>query len=331
MRRLFLLGVIIVIFSLTSCTSFEDINNNASELNINEGLHTMAKVNKEDFINPPPIEKGHSEEQIVEEVPSQLKGSTEDHALRVSILAEIDADKINYKTNIVFSNKTGKSLDLVFDCGLLISNDKFASSTDVCLAVESMLLKKNNKEKQTIILPKDFFDIDRKLITVRYRQDKITKNLEIQLQKVEAANIVTQSVEASDFVLEVTTPTVIRNGGTLKVKGILKYIGDETVKFSHGGPIIRFSFTGSNESRDYKDLGYVTEIKTGQTFEVEDEFKVSKTGKQELMVRTTTLLVNDALIEGVGNETYLKENMVGQILELEKSTLSMHPIKIKVT
>jgi hypothetical protein len=330
MKRLFLLGVIIVIVSLTSCISLEDINNNASELNIYEGLHTMAKVTKEDFIDPPPIGKEHSEEKIVEVVPSQLKGSIEDEALRVSILAEIDADKINYKTNIVFSNKTGKSLDLVFDCGLLISNDKFASSTGVCLAVESMQLKKNNKEKQTIILPKDFFDIDSKLITVRYRQDKITKNLEIQLQSVEAANVVTQSVEASDFVLEVTTPTVIRNGGTLKVKGILKYIGDKTVKISHGGPIIRFSFTGSNESRVYTVIGYETELKPGQTFEVKDEFKVIKTGKQKLMVRTTILHANDALIEGVGNETYLKENMVGHILELEKSRLSMHPIEIQV-
>jgi hypothetical protein len=71
---------------------------------------------------------------------------------------------------------------------------------------------------------------------LRYRQDKITKNLEIQLQSVEAVNVVTQSVEASDF----------------------------------------------------------------------------------------------ALIEGVGNETYLNENMAGHILELEKSKLSMHPIEIQV-
>jgi hypothetical protein len=193
-----------------------------------------------------------------------------------------------------------------------------------------MLLKINNKEKQTIILPKVFFDIDSKLITVRYRQDKITKNLEIQLQSVDAVNVVTQSVETSDFVLEVTTLTVIRNGGTLKVKGILKYIGDEPVKISHGGPIIRFSFTGSIESRAYKSLGYINELNLGQTFEVEDEFKVSKTGNQKLMVRTTTLHANDALIEGVRNEMYLKENMLGHILELEKSKLSMYPIEIQV-
>lgn len=220
MSRPFVLGVVIVIVSLTGCTSLQD-NNNRTELNIYEGLHTSAKEIKEDFIDPPSIEKGYSEEIIVEEVSSQLKDGV-------------------------------------------------------------------------------------------------------------AANVVTQSVEASDFVLEVTTSTVIRKGWTLKVKGILKYIGDENVKLSHGGPIIRFSFTGSNESRAYKDLGYVTKLEPGQTFKVEDEFKVTKTGKHKLTVRTTTLEVNRALIEGVGNERYLNENKVGHNLELEKSRLSMHPIEIQV-
>jgi hypothetical protein len=125
-----------------------------------------------------------NEERIVQEVPSQLKGTIEDEALRVSILAEIEADKINYKTNIVFSNKTGRSLDLIVDCGLLISNDKFASSMGEsydCPAVESMLLKKNNKYTTTIILSKEFFGIDNTMVTVRYRQDKLTKDLQIQL------------------------------------------------------------------------------------------------------------------------------------------------------
>jgi hypothetical protein len=164
MRRPFLMGVMIIIVSLTSCSSLEDINNNTSKLN----THSEVRIVEE--------------ERVVEEVPSQLKGYIEDEALRVSILAEIDADEINYKTNIVFSNKTGKSLDLIFDCGLLISNDKFASSMgESCLAVESMLLKKNNKYTTTIILPNEFFGIDNKMVTVRYRQDKLTKDLQIQL------------------------------------------------------------------------------------------------------------------------------------------------------
>ncbi|OAB47208.1 hypothetical protein [Paenibacillus antarcticus] len=268
------MGVIIVIVSLTGCTSLQD-NNKGSDLNTYEGTLTRVKVTKEELIDTTHIEKGNSEEIIVEKVPSQLKGYIEDEVLKVSILAEIDADKMNYKTNNVFSNKTDKSLDLVFD-------------------------------------------------------DNITKDLQIQLQTEEARNMVTRSVKASDFVLEVTTPTVIKYGGTLQVKGVLKYIGNETIKFSHGGPIIRFSFTGSNESCAYKDIGYVTELVPGQMFEVVDEFKVIKTGKQKLTVRTTTLDVNDALIEGVGNETYLTEKMVGRNLEFEKSRLSMFPIEIRV-
>ncbi|AOZ91200.1 hypothetical protein [Paenibacillus crassostreae] len=108
MRRLFLLGVIIVIVSLTGCTSLQD-NNNGSELNTTKFLPTSTKLTNEDFIETPPIEKEHSDEVIVKEVPRQLKGSIEDDALRASILAELDTDKLNYKTNIVFSNKTGIS------------------------------------------------------------------------------------------------------------------------------------------------------------------------------------------------------------------------------
>ncbi|KOY15882.1 hypothetical protein [Paenibacillus xylanivorans] len=96
--------------------------------------------------------------------------------------------------------------------------------------------------------------------------------------------IVTQSVVASDFVLEVTTPTSIVTGEALKVKGTLKYTGIQPVEVSHGKPIIRFFFSGSNEERNYTDMGYLTEFKSGQIVEVEDEFIVTKKGKQNLLV-----------------------------------------------
>lgn len=66
---------------------------------------------------------------------------------------------------------------------------------------------------------------------------------------------VTQSVKASDFVLEVTTPTVVAAGETIKVKGTLKYSSVKPVEVSHGEPIIRFFFSGSNEERSYTDKG----------------------------------------------------------------------------
>ncbi|SDL53036.1 hypothetical protein SAMN05428961_105382 [Paenibacillus sp. OK060] len=95
---------------------------------------------------------------------------------------------------------------------------------------------------------------------------------------------VTQSVVASDFVLEVTTPTIIVTGEAIKVKGTLKYTGIQPGEVSHGEPIIRFYFSGSNEERNYKDMAYLTEFKSGQLVEVEDEFIVTKKGKQNLLV-----------------------------------------------
>ncbi|WP_340399121.1 hypothetical protein [Paenibacillus sp. FSL H8-0079] len=98
---------------------------------------------------------------------------------------------------------------------------------------------------------------------------------------------VIERVVASDFVLEVTTPTVLGTGEALKVKGNLKYTGIKPVEVSHGEPIIRFSFSGSDEERNYADVGYVTELKSGQVVEVEDEFIVTKKGKQNLIVDMT--------------------------------------------
>lgn len=142
--------------------------------------------------------------------------------------------------------------------------------------------------------------------------------------------LVTEKVEASNFILEVTAPTVIKNGQILKVKGTLKYVGDETIKLLHGGPIIRFSFTGSNKNRYFIDLGYTTQLKTGQIIEVEDEFKVSEVGKNSLIARTTVLEVDGELIAGIGNEEYIKSDMSERIIELEKSRITLKPIMIEV-
>lgn len=98
---------------------------------------------------------------------------------------------------------------------------------------------------------------------------------------------ITERVVASDFVLEVTTPTVISTGEALKVKGTLKYTGIKPVEITHGKPIIRFFFSGSDEERNYTDVGYVTEFKSGQVVEVKDEFRVTKKGKQNLFVDVT--------------------------------------------
>ncbi|KRF05530.1 hypothetical protein ASG89_20600 [Paenibacillus sp. Soil766] len=155
------------------------------------------------------------------------------------------------------------------------------------------------------------------------------KEKDALLEGIEELNVVTQNVKTKDFVLEVTTPTVIRNGEILKVKASLKYTGNKNVKLSYGDPIIRFSFTGSNYSRAYTSLGYVGEINPGKTFEVEDEFKVSQSGEQILTVRTTEIDINNVPVEGVGNEPYLKDSLSLRSIEIENSKLS-HAIEVLV-
>lgn len=95
---------------------------------------------------------------------------------------------------------------------------------------------------------------------------------------------ITQRIEASDFVLEVTTSSVIATGDVLKVKGTLNYTGVKPIKVTHGEPIIRFYFSGSNEERNYTDKGYLTEFKSGQIVEIADEFIATKKGKHNLSV-----------------------------------------------
>ncbi len=137
-------------------------------------------------------------------------------------------------------------------------------------------------------------------------------------------------IEASDFVLEITTPAVVEKGSTLKVNGTLTYKGNDTINLFHGGPVVRFTFTGSNETHTFTDIGLSTELKPGENIEVEDEFYVWKKGKQSLSARTTILEVNGELIEGVGNEKYIKENMNERALEIEKSKITIEPIEIIV-
>ncbi|MGN7414000.1 hypothetical protein [Paenibacillus sp. SAF-068] len=105
--------------------------------------------------------------------------------------------------------------------------------------------------------------------------------------KVKNEDTITERVETSDFVLEVTTTTVTGTGDTIKVKGTLKYTGSKPVEVTHGRPIIRFFFSGSDEERSYTDVGYYTEFKSGQVIEVEDKFMVTKKGKQNLYVDMT--------------------------------------------
>lgn len=179
MSRLFLLlGVIITISFVTGCSTPQAID----EISESSPSQAITETAIEYTQAPFPIENGPLNEPLVKETPGQLKGFAEDESLSVSLLAQIESDHNDYKTNIEFHNKSDKSLDLVFDCGLLISNDQFALKQGDCPAVESMLLKKNMKETQALVLSKNFFEIANNVITVRYRQDQKTKDLEVKLE-----------------------------------------------------------------------------------------------------------------------------------------------------
>lgn len=147
--------------------------------------------------------------------------------------------------------------------------------------------------------------------------------------KSEEENFVTEKIEASNFVLEITSPSVIKNGQMLKVEGKLTYVGDVPIELSHGEPIIRFSFTGSDE-HVYTDGGFITKIQTGQTIKVEEEFKVTKAGKQSLKARTTLILVDGKPIKGIGNEEYIKNETNEELIELGNSKITSAPLIINV-
>lgn len=53
---------------------------------------------------------------------------------------------------------------------------------------------------------------------------------------------VTERVVTSDFILEVTTPTVLSMGETIKVKGTLKYTGIKPVEVTMENLSFVFSF-----------------------------------------------------------------------------------------
>lgn len=148
--------------------------------------------------------------------------------------------------------------------------------------------------------------------------------------KIEDGSVLTERTEASDFVLEVTTPTETKVGQTLKVKGELTYVGDKPIELYHGEPIIRFTFTGTDIDHAFTDGGYRTQVQKGQTFEVESEIKVTELGKQSLIARTTLLKVDGKVIKGIGNKKYLKNDMSESDIEIEDSKITSAPIRIEV-
>lgn len=144
------------------------------------GVEKEAKGESHD--KAPSLENEEDPKETVEEWPAQLSGEGEDERLSVRIVAELEADREQYKTAIVFNNKADSALSILYDCGLPISKDGFAPKTGICPAVESMLLKGGGQEALTVTLPADFFHMEERLITVRYREGNVMHELLIGMR-----------------------------------------------------------------------------------------------------------------------------------------------------
>ncbi|UHA73638.1 hypothetical protein [Paenibacillus sp. 481] len=113
-------------------------------------------------------------------IPSVMSGLAEDDTLKVSIHATKEKNSLLYKTKITFTNKTNTGIDLIFDCGSLISSASI-SKGDICPAVYSMLLKKSSTEEKVGMYDKNFFE--GRTLSVTYEQEEgVRKVLEIKLK-----------------------------------------------------------------------------------------------------------------------------------------------------
>lgn len=182
MRRPFLimLGLVMAVIALAGCSEAKELDYPA-EAEVYEQTPATPEAAAEAVLATPPTEEEYSEESIDKEEPVPLKGAAEDEVLSVSVVVEPDS-KGNYSTKIVFRNKAENSVDLLYDCGMLINRNQSVPDEGVCIAVESELLKKNQQTTAAYTLPGEFFDAANGMITVRYRQGQTRKQLDIQLQ-----------------------------------------------------------------------------------------------------------------------------------------------------
>lgn len=181
-RRLWI-GLMLAILLPAGCTSSGTIEAPASETpgSVDDAGEMDRKAQFPDG-NDPGEAHGDSRGDSSERLPGKISGEAEDERLSVRIFGEIEPDRGHYKTSIRFRNKTGEPLDILFDCGLPVSRDRFAPKEGICAAVESMLLKGSGEETLTATLDAAFFDTEEKLVTVRYRDGGQLHELMVGMQ-----------------------------------------------------------------------------------------------------------------------------------------------------
>lgn len=113
------------------------------------------------------------------EIQDSIAGEAEDENLKVIVEGTLNDEKSGYITNVSFQNKTNTPIDLIYDCGLLLTSTEAEGSDRNCVSVESMLLKRKSKEEMEITLNTGLVNNEAEVF-VRYRKDKQMNKVYIQ-------------------------------------------------------------------------------------------------------------------------------------------------------
>lgn len=145
---------------------------------MNETEQHASPVLQERSLLKESLDSSNSENEALAEV---VEGEAEDENLKVSIKGTLNEEESGYLTTLKFQNNTTSSIDLIYDCGMLLTSSEEKGSDRICVSVESMLLKGEDSEEMEMILDSDWIRNDAEIF-VRYRKGNHMKKLNIQIE-----------------------------------------------------------------------------------------------------------------------------------------------------
>lgn len=145
---------------------------------MNETKQHASPVLQERSLLKESLAPSNSENEALAEV---VEGEAEDENLKVSIKGNLNEEESGYLTTMRFQNKTTTSIDLIYDCGMLLTSSEVKGTDRICVSVESMLLKGEDSEEMEMILDSDWIRNDAEIF-VRYRKGNHMKKLNIQIE-----------------------------------------------------------------------------------------------------------------------------------------------------
>ncbi|RCX23561.1 hypothetical protein DFP94_1011160 [Fontibacillus phaseoli] len=112
-------------------------------------------------------------EPLSSPLPAGLTGKQSNEVLTISAKAVLDKNKAEYITEVNIGNLTENGVDILADCGSLVSYDNkksvVGSDSFECAAVHSMLLHKKSVETFSLNIPQESYHDGSLSITVRYQ------------------------------------------------------------------------------------------------------------------------------------------------------------------